>query len=286
MKKPLISVIIPMYNHALYIEQSIESIVNQTYGFDNIELIVIDDCSTDNSVAVVKKLQEKSIFQLIINTVNKGICSNINHCLSICKGKYVCITASDDYWCLDKLELQTSFMEKNSSIGVCSGNAIRVDSESNKLPEKNQFRGPERTYDFKDIIMRDFPFSSTLVMIRKSVLDEVGPYDATLKIDDYYMWLKISHAGYGLHLLENNIGFYRIHNFNTIKNAMLIYKETRKIIDLYKNEQLYSKAIRRLKIVYFPQIALTNKFEAIRLLPQAISNTLFFYRGLFNLFKF
>ena len=286
MKKPLISVIIPLYNHAPYIEQNIESIVNQTYGFDNIELIVIDDCSTDKSVSVVKKLQEKFTFQLIINKINKGICTNINHCLSISKGKYVCVTGSDDYWSLDKLELQTSFMENNSSIAVCSGNAIRIDSESNNLPEKNQFKGPERTYDFKDIIMRDFPFSSTLAMIRKSVLDQVGPYDTTLKIEDYYMWLKISHAGYALHLLENNIGFYRIHNSNTIKNVMLIYKEIRKIIDLYKKEQLYSKAIRRLKIVYFPQIALTNKFEAIRLLPQAVSNTRFFYRGLFNLFKF
>lgn len=285
MKKPLISVIIPLYNHSQYIKINIESIVNQTYGLENIQLIVIDDCSTDNSVEIVQELQEMYDFQFIINTTNSGICKNINHCLTLVKGEFVCITGSDDYWSLDKLALQVRFMETNPLVAVCSGNFIKIDSQGELLPEKEQKQAPERTYGFEEVMMRDFPFSSTLSMIRKSVLDEVGGYDPALKIEDYFMWLKISHAGYQLHLLNNKLGFYRIHEDNTIKKSELIYDEMRKIIDQYHSEAIYKKALKRLNVVYFPQIALLNKRKALRLLPSAISNTRFFYRGINNLLK-
>ena len=286
MIKPLISVIIPSYNHSQYISQNITSIFNQTYGQENIQLIVIDDCSTDDSVIVVTELQKKFDFLFIVNKSNKGICKNINHCLTFVNGEYVCITGSDDYWCLDKLEQQVQYMEENPDVAVCSGNAIKVDSFGNILPEKEQKQAPERTYGFKEVIMRDFPFSTTLALIRKEVLDKVGNYDHKLKIEDYYMWLKISHAGFKLHLLKQQIGYYRIHQHNTINKSILIYDEMRKILAAYQLNDLYCKAIKRLNIVYFPQIALLDKKRAMQLLPSAISNTQFFYRGIYYLLKF
>lgn len=283
MKKPLVSVIIPVYNHEFYIKEMIESVVHQTYGFENIQLIVIDDCSLDNSGLVVQEQKNTHQFYFSENKVNKGICKNINDALTLAKGEYICITGSDDYWTLDKLTKQVAYMQNQPNAAVCSGNVIRVNSSGENLPFDKQIKAPNRIYTFADIFLRDFPFSSTCAMIRKSVLDQVGTYDEKCKIEDYYMWLKIAHAGYEIHFLEDLLGYYRIHNTNTILKSSMIYSEMCKILNQYKSHTLYPKAVRRLKIVYFPQIAQISKRKAIGLLPAAISNTKFFYRGIYYL---
>lgn len=285
MKKPIVTVLIPSYNHALYIEQLLNSVIQQSYGYEWIELIVIDDCSRDNSAAIIQKMADEHNFQLILNTENQGICANINKGISLAKGKYICISGSDDYWALDKLELQVQHLEKNPKAAVCSGNVIRVDGNGMDLAADKQISAPARIYTFKEVFLRDFPFSSTCAMIRKSVLTELGGYDETLKIEDYYMWLKIASAGHELHFLQELMGYYRIHATNTIHKSLIIYTEMAKILDLYKKHPLYPAAIKRLKVVYFPQIAQLNKKKALGLLPAAISNTRFFYRGLYYLIR-
>ena len=283
MKKPIVTVLIPSYNHALYIEQLLNSVIQQSYGYEHIELMVIDDCSTDNSASIIQKMADKHNFQFILNQKNQGICANINKGILLAKGKYICITGSDDYWALDKLVLQVALLEKNPKAAVCSGNVIRVDDKGVDLEADKQKSSPARIYTFKEVFLRDFPFSSTCAMIRKSVLTELGGYDETLKIEDYYMWLKIAAAGYELHFLKEILGYYRIHATNTIHKSLIIYAEMAKILNLYKEHPLYPAAIKRLKVVYFPQIAQLNKKKALGLLPAAISNTRFFYRGLYYL---
>jgi len=285
MTKPLVTVLIPSYNHALYIEQLLNSILQQSYGYEHIELIVVDDCSTDNSVAIIQKMATEHHFQLIINKENKGICANINKGILLAKGKYICISGSDDYWTLEKLELQVTHLEKNPKAAVCSGNVIRVDGNGHDLAIDKQIAAPARVYTFKEVFLRDFPFSSTCAMIRKSVLTELGGYDETLKIEDYYMWLKIAFAGHELHFLKETLGYYRIHATNTIHKSWIIYTEMAKILALYKKHPLYPAAFKRLKVVYFPQIAQLDKKKALGLLPSAISNTRFFYRGLYYLIR-
>lgn len=283
MQKPLITVIISSYNHAPYIKQLIETIVNQSYGYKNIELLVFDDCSSDNSVQILQELSDLYQFVFIPNKVNKGICANINKGIALSKGKYICITGSDDLWALDKLDKQVAHMEKNPLTAVCSGNVIRIDTNGQELSPEKQLYAPAKRYNFENVFLRAFPFSSTCAMIRKSVFEVVGVYDETLKVEDYYMWLKIAFAGYPLDLLEDTLGYYRIHETNSIHNAMKIYSQLSIILSTYANHPLYDRAIKRLKVVYFPQIAKTNKKKAWTMLPAAISNTRFFYRGLYNL---
>jgi alpha-1,3-rhamnosyltransferase len=285
MKKPIVTVLIPSYNHALYIEQLLNSVVQQSYGYESIELIVVDDCSTDNSAAIIQKMADEHNFKFILNKKNQGICANINKGILLAKGEYICISGSDDYWSLDKLDLQVTHLENNPKAAVCSGNVIRVDGDGNDLIAEKQISAPARTYTFKEVFLRDFPFSSTCAMIRKSVLTELGGYDETLKIEDYYMWLKIAAAGYELHFLKEIMGYYRIHATNTIHKSLIIYSEMAKILSLYEKHPLYPAAIKRLTVVYFPQIAQLNKKKALGMLPAAISNTRFFYRGLYYLIR-
>ncbi|MCP4438411.1 MAG: glycosyltransferase [Aureispira sp.] len=279
--KPLVSVIIPSYNHALFITKTIESIVNQTYGYDRIELIVYDDASTDNSLEILKHLAVKYNFKLYRNKKNEGITSVLNFTIQRIKGKYVCITGSDDVWMLDKLDKQVTYMQTHKQVAVSSGNALRIDHQDTLLPISKQIFSPSRSYSFEHIFLRDFPFVSTNAIIRRQVLLETGGYDEDLKIEDYYMWLKIAAAGYEIHMLNKVLGYYRIHPNNTINKSMLIYTEMRKIIDDYVNHPLYLIARHKLDKVYFPQLAKQHKSKALQLLPKAISNSRFFYRGLF-----
>jgi uncharacterized membrane protein len=84
-------------------------------------------------------------------------------------------------------------------------------------------------------------------------------------------------------MLHNLLGYYRIHNNNTINKSLLIYTEMKKIIGEYKDHPMYNKAKLKLDTVYFPQLAKVNKAKALAMLPRVVSHTRFFYRGLFRL---
>ncbi len=109
--QPLVSIIVPSYNHARYINQCIESIYQQTYQY--FELIVIDDGSKDNSKEVLIDLHNKYEFTLVFQE-NQGVAYTLNRGIKeFAIGKYITFCASDDYWVIDKLEKQVVFMENN-----------------------------------------------------------------------------------------------------------------------------------------------------------------------------
>jgi alpha-1,3-rhamnosyltransferase len=280
---PLVSVIVPLYNHEAYIVDCVDSIMNQTYGKENIELILIDDCSTDNSREIAIKLQSKYDFNIILNKVNKGVTTNINTVLKIATGKYVCITGSDDIWKHEKLKIQVDFMENNLEIGAASGNEIKIDSKGQPLDYGEQREVQEATYEFENVILRRFFFSSTLAIIRKSAIDKVGYYDPSLKVEDYYMWMKLTYKNYKIVTLSEVLGYYRVHSLNTNAKSEMIFDELNKILAHYKSHPLYHRAVKRLSAVYFPKIALLNKAKALSIMPDSVSMTRFFFRGLYYL---
>ena len=138
MKKPIVQVIIPSFNHAKYIQQTIESVVMQSYGKNNIQLLVIDDNSTDNSQVLLRKLEKTYGFTLFQNDQNKGIVKNINQMLKKAKGKYIAILGSDDTWEKIKLDKQVALLEEKPNYGAVSANCIRIDSKGNPLPKKTE----------------------------------------------------------------------------------------------------------------------------------------------------
>lgn len=116
--KPLISVLMPVYNCSKYIHSSTTSILNQT--FSDIELIIIDDCSTDNTVDIIKTFNDKRIV-LIVKQKNSGITNSLNYALDIAKGKYIARMDGDDISNIDRLEKQYEFMEGHPDVVLCGG---------------------------------------------------------------------------------------------------------------------------------------------------------------------
>ncbi len=238
---PLVSVVVPCYNHERYITECIESIINQTYR--NFELTVIDDGSKDGSFEVLKNLQKKYDF-ILIQQENRGISATLNRGIKeFSKGKYISFCASDDFWALDKLDKQVDFMEKNPVFPMSFGKTYYVDNQSNSVKRSNShLKGGwlfEEIFTFKIHPPVNYIFNAT-------VFKEVGHFDESIAAEDYYMNLKIA-ALYPLGFLDEYLSYYRIdYNMNKVDRINKILDSHLKVIENYKTNHLYKKVKRKI----------------------------------------
>ncbi len=114
---PQVSVLMPVYNNEAYVKEAIESMLNQTYS--DFELIVLDDCSTDNSANVIKQFDDKRIIYHC-NAKNLGLANNLNVGLKMARGKYIARMDGDDISLPTRLQTQVDFLERNTDIDLCS----------------------------------------------------------------------------------------------------------------------------------------------------------------------
>jgi alpha-1,3-rhamnosyltransferase len=284
MNSLLVTVIVPCYNHEKYVSECILSIVNQSYK--NFELIVIDDGSTDSSVIVLEKLKEKYGFTLIAQQ-NSGLSATLNRGIqNYAKGEYITFCASDDYWALDKLELQVAFMESNPSCYMCYGKTKYIDLFSNvmnysKFTDK-RLRGGDI---FEDLFL--FKFHPPVnYLFRKTVFELVGFYNPEIYAEDYFMNLKISSIS-KIGFIDEYLTFYRIDNRESKISRFLKVSESHlKTIETYKDNPLYKKAK---LVVYLRLFFFFSKFKKekkLALMYLVKSSPLFYYpRFVYSCFK-
>jgi glycosyltransferase involved in cell wall biosynthesis len=206
--KPLVSICSPCYNHEKYLEDYFLGIINQTY--DNLELILIDDCSTDSSVDIIRRWmpQLKKRFKNVIfieNDVNLGVVRNCNKTLTYAQGEYIRFLATDDTLLKHDIQSKVSLMEEHKDWGICYGRAIVVDKDfhygddtRNKYITPSLPRIMEGDQFFKKLLYGNFIYALT-VMFRKSIFDTFGYFDENIEYEDYEYWLRISRfikAGY------------------------------------------------------------------------------------------
>lgn len=245
MEQPKVTVIVPCYNHEKFVASTVESVVNQTYK--NIELIVINDGSTDNSFEVLTNLRKRYEFKLI-DQPNKGLMKTLNESLqNLPLGKYVCLLASDDYWPLDKIEIQVAYMERNPDCYLCFGGHTEVDQNSAALQYIQYF--PPRTNVLNELLLTNY-ISAPTVMLRESVFSHVGYYDLNYRLEDWYMWLKVASKFPHLGFLDRNLAYYRIHSDNYHKNNLAVKSESLKILNDYSLLPVYQKAVSIVQLKY------------------------------------
>lgn len=244
-EKPLVSVIIPCYNHDKFVQESIQSVINQTYK--NIELIVIDDGSKDSSVQVVQEMirdcEERFTNFEFRHRPNKGVSATLNEAMEWCTGKYVALLASDDIIFTHKTQVQVDFLEKNEDITAVCGGVEIIDKNRNVTEVKLK---PERTYDFESIIMHKFELPTATQMIRLDALLEVGGFNPDIVLEDWYMWLKLSQIG-KIHYLHQILASYRKHDSNFSNNSEKMWQGRIDVLNCFKESKYYSKAMRRVE---------------------------------------
>lgn len=239
-KQPLISIIIPCYNHENYVQECIQSIIEQDY--QNIELIIIDDGSKDNSVQKIKEMQalceQRFVRFEFRHRPNKGLCATLNEALEWCQGKYVSIFASDDIMYPHKSNIQVKFLEENSNITAVFSN-MQYFNDNSLLKITNI---PAKEYSFQDVLLHN-PLLAPTYMGYLSAIKKVNGYDESIMIEDWYMWLKLLDNGFRIHTIDDVLVKYRWHGDNMSSNAEKMLLAEKKVLDLYRNHPLYHKAI-------------------------------------------
>jgi glycosyltransferase involved in cell wall biosynthesis len=195
--QPLVSVIAVCFNQSRFVIECLESIGRQTY--QNVELIIVDDCSQDDSVAVIRSWLDATqvTATFIAHTRNRGLCKTLNDGLARATGKYVSIIAGDDLYLPNKIEVQVELFEKlPASVGVVYSDALQIDQDGTVLPRKfieahRELPHMPEGQIFPILLQGNFIPAMT-VLIRRQCFDAVGPYDETLLYEDFDMWLRIS----------------------------------------------------------------------------------------------
>ena len=222
----LVSIIMPSYNTGKFIQETINSVKNQTYN--NWELIIVDDGSTDNTDEVVRAIKDDRI-KYIKNKVNKGAAISRNIALREAKGKWIAFLESDDLWKEDKLEKQIKFMEDNNYYFSYT-NYIEIDENSNFNGRK--ITGPQK---ITRIGMFNYCWPGCLTVMYDSKRIGLIQIEDIKKNNDYAMWLKACKKA-DCYLLNEELAMYRKrtgsisnHSYKTlIKWHYKLYKDAEK----------------------------------------------------------
>ena len=244
-QSPLVSIVIPCYNHEKFVHTAIQSVIDQTY--ENIELIVIDDGSRDNSIDVIKSMvstcQARFVRFEFRHRPNKGLSETLNEAVEWCRGEYYSALASDDIILNDKVEFQVGFLEENKNILAVFGGVKLIDESLNELKTS---LGKPRLYTFKRLIMHKFDLPAPTQMIRFEAIRKVGAYNPNIIIEDWYMWLKLSSIG-NIYYINKNFALYRQHDSNMSKNLKKMQEGRLDVINQFKDSSYYTKALNNVK---------------------------------------
>ena len=191
---PLVSVICLSYNHEAYVVEALNSVINQTYP--NVELLIADDCSTDNSVEVIQNwLENHPEVDFLTNEKNLGNTKTFNQLAKKAKGEFIIDLATDDILlpnCIEK-QVKTFQNSKFKNLAIVYGNLIEIDENGNFI--ENYYKEedhPESGDIYKMVIGRTTKICSVSSMIKKSVLEKLGYYDENLAYEDLDLWIRTS----------------------------------------------------------------------------------------------
>jgi len=204
---PKVSIIIPTYNRADFLPQALESIFAQTY--QNFEVIVSDDGSTDNTKEVIQQYGDRVNY---LKNNHSGLPSVArNTAIKLANGKYIAFLDSDDVWLPDKLKIQVDAIENNLRLGLVCSNAFLTNSDGKESNQLYQFPGKGSSGSvFLDLLKNNFVITSS-VMLRRDTLGKVGNFSEAKELqvgEDYALWLNIA-LDWEVEYLESPLIVYR-----------------------------------------------------------------------------
>lgn len=224
-EKPLVSVIIPSFNNAEFVEETLKSVLNQSV--ENIEVLVVDDASTDGSAAVIQGVAAQDprvrFFQ---QEINSGVSMARNRGLSEAKGRYIAYLDSDDIWKDSKLELQLQYMQQKGA-GVCITGYDTIEEDG---AFRNSVRVP-KSIGYKGLLKNSVTCSHTLMVDTDLVARELLQMPDLRRGQDFATWLQIAKAGHLIYGHPESLAQYRKRGgslssdkFKAIKRTWNVYR--------------------------------------------------------------
>lgn len=272
---PLVSIIIPTYNRAGYLREALASVVAQTYP--SLEIIVVDDGSSDDTAAVVKEFDRPVCF---IRQQNQGVATARNRGFQESHGQFVGFLDDDDTYSPQKIALQVKKLTAQPALGFVHTRYTTTDPQGNVYERAGLL--PDRNH-LPAFLSGNYIWMSS-PLIRRTVLEEVGGFDAALSTAaDYDLWLRILDRGYDLGCVQQILGAYRIHPTSMVTKIDLLEQEVISILDRFYSRESLSQTLVQAKAEAYAQWriwlctryygtggfehARRNLLEAARLLP-------------------
>ncbi len=227
--KDLVSIVTPSYNSSKHLSECINSVINQTYT--NWEMIIVDDCSSDDSFQIAKEFsQTDSRIKTLQNNENKGSAISRNRAIKEAKGKYIAFLDSDDSWKPGKLEKQISYMETTGAL-FTYGDYLVVDKNTGEVVKSIDI--PDQL-SYKDLL-RSCPIGCLTAAFNREVLGKV--YMPNIRQgQDWGLWLALTRDGTKAYKYPGREAFYRVgenslsaNKFQKGINMYRIYKEEEKL---------------------------------------------------------
>lgn len=209
---PKVSVVIPTYNHARYVVWAVESVLRQKYP--NLELIVIDDGSTDDTAQLLRAYRDRIHY---IYQANGGTSNALNHGIERASGDYICWLSADDMFLKGKIAKQVQLMESNPQVGFCYTSFVVIDGNGLRLYAADSEFYPSRQ-EMVVHMHRGCFINGSSVMMRRTALEQVGYFDEGLpQAHDYEMWFRfLRHFPSGF--IRELLIAYRWHGENMSSN--------------------------------------------------------------------
>lgn len=231
-KKPLVSIILPVYNECIFLEKAIDSVINQSYS--NIEIIIVNDGSTNIEV---EQICLKYIDEIVYLTKeNGGVASALNYGINVAQGEYIARMDADDISYPDRIYKQIEFLENNRDIDICGTNFNYI-NENGIVISKSSL--PLADFEIKVCNIFQNSLCHPSIVFRRSVFDKHIRYNENVKAEDYELWLRLERKVKFANLEEHLIG-YRCNEYSVTKThweeiglsaATIVKKHLNKLMD-------------------------------------------------------
>lgn len=234
-----VSVCICTYNQALYLEKAVRSAAEQSYV--PLEIIVSDDCSTDETAKVLNKLSnELSILKVVRQPKNLGIAKNTDACLRLAKGDFIIRLDSDDYLSPKYTEKLTALLSEFPEAGYAHASVQEIDQKGDFLKQRRLLRksGFQASSDALRASIKGYRVAANIIMFRRSALEKVNYISGRPNyVEDYHLTASISAAGFGNVYLDDILSFYRI--WIDVKKI----RQRRKLLEISGLRQVFNEVI-------------------------------------------
>ena len=210
---PLVTVSMPAFNSERYSAEAIESILAQTY--ENFELIIVDDGSTDRTREIVERYSDPRIIK-IFSDQNRGLITTRNLIASIAKGKYLALLDADDRAFPERLQLQVDFLESNAA-DICGADHWTLNQANGEMKRSKQRHTDS---DIRALLSICSPLCNPAIMGRLEIFKQFPYKSSYMHAEDYCLWTEIALAGYRFANIEKKLIVYRLHSTQTSVNYL------------------------------------------------------------------
>lgn len=258
---PLVSIVASCFNMQKFLEDAIKSIFAQDYP--NFEVIIVNDGSSDDSLATLKQLQQTYDFQLY-SQPNQGVSAALNHGLRYAKGVYVSTPDLDDIMLPGSVRTRAEYLDKHPNVGCVGALITYMDIDGNTI--KQQQRDKIHTYNFDQVLRGAVVIGAPVALYRMKAMRSADFYAPKLRVQDFQMTLRIAKLGYEIHELPICMTRYRRHANNLSRKYRILLQADLEAIAPYVNHPGYHSARTKLVNKALKYAVVEDKKEAWQLL--------------------